>query len=146
LNYFLYRRIRRFFDISTFLKKITEKLKSIKIRNKILKRVLLSNDLENLFFTDIFAGFTENLIEIKILSYFKQNLNEIQYRIIKFWRHYPNHIDIYYGFSNIGKTIFILYVLKYLLTFCKHDKSYNKILITATINKVVDKFTEKLNY
>jgi hypothetical protein len=60
-----------------FLKKIIEKLKSIKIRNKILKRVFLNNDLENLSFTNIFAGFTEDLVEIKILSYFKQNLNEI---------------------------------------------------------------------
>jgi hypothetical protein len=67
-----------------FFKKITEKLKSIKIRDKILKRVLFDNDLEILFSTNIFADFTENFVEIKILSYLKQNLNKMQYRIIEF--------------------------------------------------------------
>jgi hypothetical protein len=69
----------------------------------------------------------------------------MQCRIIKFWRYYSSYIDIYYGSSGIGKTIFLLYVFEYLFTFRKHDKSYNKILITAIINEAVDKFTEKLD-
>jgi hypothetical protein len=128
-----------------FLKKVIEKLKSIKIRNKILKRVFFNNDLEDLFSINIFADFTENLVEIKILPYFKQNLNEIQYRIIKFWRYYPDHISIYYGFSDIGKTTFLLYIFECFLTFRKHDKSYNKILIIAAINEAADEFIEKLD-
>jgi hypothetical protein len=76
IELFFFRRIT-FSRYINFLKKIIEKLKSIKIRNKILKRVFLSNDLKNLFFTDIFADFFEDLVEIKILFYLKQNLNEI---------------------------------------------------------------------
>ncbi len=38
-----------------------------------------------------------------------------------------------------------MYILKYLLTFRKHDESYNKILITAALNKAADKLTEKLD-
>jgi hypothetical protein len=41
--------------------------------------------------------------------------------------------------------IILLYIFEYLLTFRKYDKSYNKILIIAAINKAADKFTEKLN-
>jgi hypothetical protein len=38
-----------------------------------------------------------------------------------------------------------LYVFEYFFIFRKYDKFYNKILITAIINKVVDKFAEKLD-
>jgi hypothetical protein len=41
--------------------------------------------------------------------------------------------------------IFLLYVFEYLFTFRKHDKFYNKILITVIINEAADEFTEKLN-
>jgi hypothetical protein len=62
---------KTFSQYINFLKKIIEKLKSIKARNKILKRVLFNNDLENLSSINIFADFTEDLVKIKILSYFK---------------------------------------------------------------------------
>jgi hypothetical protein len=101
--------------------------------------------MKNLFSINIFADFIEDLVEIKILSYFKQNLNEIQYRIVKFWCHCPDHINICYGSPDIDKTIFLLYIFEYFFTFRKYDKSYNKILITAAINEAADKFTEKLN-
>ncbi len=41
--------------------------------------------------------------------------------------------------------IFLLYVLEYLLTFRKYDKSYNKILITVVFNEAADEFIEKLD-
>jgi hypothetical protein len=69
----------------------------------------------------------------------------MQYRIVEFWRYCSDHIDICYGPSDIGKTIFLLYVFEYFLTFRKYDKSYNKILIIAVINKAADKLTEKLD-
>jgi hypothetical protein len=69
----------------------------------------------------------------------------MQCLIIKFWRYYSSYIDIYYGSSGIGKTIFLLYVFEYLFTFRKHDKFYNKILIIAVINEAVDEFIEKLD-
>jgi hypothetical protein len=64
---------------------------------------------------------------------------------MKFWRYYLDYINICYRLSDIGKTIFLLYILKYFLTFRKHDKSYNKILIIAIINEAADKFAEKLD-
>jgi hypothetical protein len=69
----------------------------------------------------------------------------MQYRIMKFCRYCLDYIDICYGFSGIDKTIFLLYIFEYFFTFRKHDKFYNKILITAAINEVADKFVEKLN-
>jgi hypothetical protein len=84
IKLFLLSSDKTFSRYINFFKKVIEKLKSIKIRNKILKRVFLNNDMKNLFSINIFADFIEDLVEIKILSYFKQNLNEIQYRIVKF--------------------------------------------------------------
>jgi len=64
---------------------------------------------------------------------------------MEFWRYCLDHINIYYGPLDIGKTIFLLYIFEYLLTFRKYDKSYNKILIIAALNEAVDEFAEKLD-